>query len=194
MTRSMKDNSSASTNATDAGVIAEVVSIFQQPWWLDAVAPGAWAAVEIRRGGELRARLPYVMNRRMGLTLLRQPPLTPSLGPWIAPLGGKYATQLTHQKELYTELIDQLPGHDYFSQNFHYSVENWLPFYWKEFQQTTRYTYVIDNLTNLDQVRSEFQENVRREIRKASKRLRVHSEHDIEKFLDVNELPVASQG
>jgi hypothetical protein len=178
----------------DKGVIAEATSIFQQPWWLDAVAPGAWAAVEIRRGGALQARLPYVMDRRMGLTLLRQPPLTQSLGPWIRPSEGKYATQLSYQKALYTELIEQLPVHDYFSQTFHYSVENWLPFYWKGFQQTTRYTYMIADLTNLDHVRSEFQKNIRYDIQKASKKLRVHSEYGINKFLDVNELTFSRQG
>lgn len=175
-------------------VIAEVASIFQQPWWLDAVAPGTWSAVEIHRGGELKARLPYIVDRRMGLVLLRQPLLTPSLGPWLSPSEGKYATQLAHQKELYTDLIEQLPAHDYFSQNFHCWVENWLPFYWKGFQQTTRYTYIIDNLSDLDRVWSEFQENIRREIRKASKRLRVHSEYGIDKFLDVHELTFTRQG
>jgi hypothetical protein len=176
------------------GVIAEVASIFQQPWWLEAVAPGMWSAVEIHRGGTLKARLPYVMDRRMGLRLLRQPLLTPSLGPWICSSEGKYATQLAHQKELYTELIEQLPAYDYFLQNFHYSVENWLPFYWKGFQQTTRYTYIINDLTDLDRVWSEFQENIRREIRKANKRLRVHSDYDIDKFLNLNELTFSRQG
>jgi len=181
-------------HTADNGGIAEVTSIFQQPWWLDAVAPGAWSAVEICRGGALKARLPYVMERRMGLTLLRPPPLTQSLGPWISPAEGKYATQLSHQKDLYTELIEQLPAHDYFSQHFHYSVENWLPFYWKGFQQTTHYTYVIDDLTNLDHVWSEFQENIRREVRKASKRLWVHSEYGVDKFLNINELTFSRQG
>src|SRR5215510_2320543 len=181
-------------HAKDDGVIAEVNAIFQQPWWLDAVAPGAWSAVEIRRGGALNARLPYVMDRRMGLMRLRQPLLTSYLGPWIRPSEGRYATQLAHQKELYTELIEQLPAHDYFSQFFHYSVENWLPFYWKGFQQTTNYTYVIDDLTDLDRVRSEFQKNIRYDIRKASKRLRVHSEYGIDKFLEVNELTFSRQG
>jgi hypothetical protein len=181
-------------HAKDNDVIAEVTSIFQQPWWLDAMAPGAWSAVEIRRGGALKARFPYVMDRRMGLTRLRQPQLTQTLGPWISPAEEKYATRLTQQKELYTELIEQLPAHDYFSQNFHYSVENWLPFYWKGFQQTTRYTYVIDDLSDLDQVKSEFQKNIRYDIRKASKKLRVHSEYGIDKFLDVNALTFARQG
>jgi hypothetical protein len=191
---SMKAVSMDVMHTKDNGVITEVTSIFQQPWWLDAVAPGAWSAVEIRREGKLQARLPYVLERRLGLTLLRQPLLAPFLGPWIRPSEGKYATQLAHQKEFYMELIEQLPVHDYFSQIFHYSVENWLPFYWEGFQQTTRYTYVINDLTDLDHVWSEFQENIRREIRKASKRLRVHSEYGIDKFLNINELTFSRQG
>jgi len=181
-------------HAKSHGVIAEVNSLFQQPWWLEAVAPGAWSAVEIWRGGALQARLPYVVERRMGLTLLRQPPLTQVLGPWIRPLEGTYATQLAHQTELYMELIEQLPAHDYFSQCFHYSVENWLPFYWQGFQQTTCYTYVIDNLTHLDQVGAAFQKNIRYDIRKTRKQLRVHSAYDIDRFLQVAERTFARQG
>ena len=190
----MHGNNKTLMDAKEHGVMAEVISLFQQPWWLNAVAPGRWSAVEIYRGDELKARLPYVVDRRMGLTLFRQSPLTPSLGPWVSPSEGKYASQLARQKELYMDLIAQLPVHDYFSQNFHCSVENWLPFYWKGFQQTTRYTYVIENLTHLDHVWSEFQENIRREIRKASKRLRVHSDYEIDKFLDVHELTFKRQG
>lgn len=37
--------------------------------------------------------------------------------------------------------IDNLPKFDYFNMNFHYSITNWLPFYWRGFKQTTRYTY-----------------------------------------------------
>jgi lipid II:glycine glycyltransferase (peptidoglycan interpeptide bridge formation enzyme) len=53
---------------------------------------------------------------------------------------------------------------------------------------------VIEDLTDLDYVWSEFQENIRREIRKASKRLRVHSEYGIDQFLELHELTFARQG
>src|SRR5438445_8943831 len=80
-------------------VIAEVTSIFQQPWWLDAVAPGAWDEVTIEKGGQLVARLPYVVKKHLGFTLISMPPLTQTLGPWLLPYDRKYARQLSEEKE-----------------------------------------------------------------------------------------------
>jgi len=41
------------------------VSTFQQPWWLDAVAPGASDVVEIRNGNEIVAPMPFVKSQRL---------------------------------------------------------------------------------------------------------------------------------
>jgi hypothetical protein len=169
-------------------------SLFEQPWWLDAVAPGAWGAVEVPRDGNLVARLPYVTETRLGLRGLNMPPLTQTLGPWLAPSEGKQTGQLARQKELMTKLIEGLPSHDFFHQRFHYSISNWLPFYWSGFEQTTRYTYVIEQLDDLDLVWAEFQSNVRREIRKAQKRVAVRTDLDVERFLDINTLSFERQG
>src|SRR5689334_24058521 len=49
----------------------------------------------------------------------------------------------------------QLSRYKLFFQAFHPSSSNWLPFYWSGFRQTTRYTYVIEDLTDLNRVRSE---------------------------------------
>ena len=38
-------------------------SLFEQPWWLDAVAPGAWGAVEVSRDGRVVARLLTVIEK-----------------------------------------------------------------------------------------------------------------------------------
>jgi hypothetical protein len=162
---------------------------------LDAVAPGAWGAVEVSRGGTLVARLPYVTEKRLGLRGLTMPPLTQTLGPWLAPSSSdKQAGQLAWQKELMNKLIEGLPPHDYFYQRFHYSIGNWLPFYWHGFDQRTRYTYVIDSLEDLDRVWDEFQSNIRREIRKARKQVVVRTDQDIERFLDINTLTFQRQG
>lgn len=154
--------------------------IFQTDWWLDIVAPNAWHAAKVEKEGRLVARLPYHIKQKRGLTLLTSPPFTHAMGPWIAPSTAKYAKQLSQQKELLTELIEQLPPHDYFYQKFHYSFTNWLPFLWKGFSQTTAYTYILSDLTDLDKVWSGFQENIRREIRKAEKQVTVSVINDID--------------
>lgn len=154
--------------------------IFQQPWWLEAVAPGQWKIIEVKQGDKVTAALPYIIQKQFGLTLLIMPPLTQMLGPWIADIPGKYATRLSREKELMNSLIGQLPPFDYFKQNFHYSIDNWLPFYWKGFEQTTRYTYVLEDLTDTDRLWNNFTGSTRREIRKAEKQVTVTKEHEPE--------------
>lgn len=169
-------------------------TIFTQPWWLDAVVPGAWDKVVVEKNGEIYARLPYVIRKRWGFTLLTMPPLTQTLGPWLRASPGKYTSRLSEQKKLMTQLIEQLPPFDLFRQRFHYSVTNWLPFYWKGFRQTTRYTYVIEDLTDLDGVWKEQRKNIRSDIRKAQKQLKVCCDLGLDVFLDLNEMAFKRQG
>lgn len=170
--------------------------IFHQNWWLDAVAPNAWGEVVIEREGQVWARLPYVLKRKYGLRLLTMPPLTPFLGPWIQSSQGKYANKLADEKQILTELFERLPDYDLFLQNFHYSVTNWLPLYWKGFQQTTHYTYLLPCLTNLEQIWENFQHNARKEIRKATLRygLRVRTDLPIDAFLELHRQTFERQG
>jgi len=168
--------------------------VFRQPWWLDAVAPGRWAEVSVTRGEETAARLPYVESRKLGLRYIGMPPLTQVLGPWLRPSGAKYEKRLAAEKDLMTELIDKLPPHDRFSQNFHFSVTNWLPFYWRGFTQTTRYTYRLEDLSDEDALWAGVAENVRRAVRKAKKSLATRDDLDIESFIRLNDLTFKRQG
>jgi hypothetical protein len=170
-------------------------SIFQQPWWLDAVAPGQWGEVIARRGPEIAARLPFVYYKKYGLTHIAMPHLTQTLGPWIQPSTAKYARQLEQQKDLMNELIEGLPRFDYFCQNFHFSVTNILPFYWKGFDQATFCTYVIDDLSDIGALWHNLMGNIRTDIKKAKNRflLKVKSDLGIDAFLDINEMTYARQ-
>jgi Acetyltransferase (GNAT) domain len=174
--------------------IACVNSVFEQPWWLESVAPGRWSAAVARRGDDAVARLPFVQRRRAGLTAIVQPDLTQTLGPWIAPLEGKYARRLEIEKKLLGELIGMLPPVDLFRMNFTPALTNWLPFYWAGFEATVRYTYRLDDLTDLDRVRGDLQEHVRRGIRKAARVVEVVHDHPLEPVLRLNAATFARQG
>lgn len=168
-------------------------SIFSKPWWLDTVAPEQWHEIVVERGGNLLARMPYVLSKKRGLTFITMPQLTQSLGPWLRPYPGKDANRLSEEKQLMTELIDQLPPFDYFKQNFHYSITNWLPFYWKGFEQTTRYTYILEDLADLDAVFEGFSKAKRKNIRKASKIVTVHQDLPAKDFYENHVLTLAKQ-
>lgn len=168
--------------------------LFSQPWWLDAVAPNQWGEVVIEKGGSVAARLPYVWRKKKfsGL-ILDMPKLTKSLGPWLRPHVGKYASRLAEEKDLMTELIAGLPPFGVFLQNFHPSITNWLPFYWKGFSQTTRYTYVLEDLSNLDLVWNDFAKNIKTDIRKAEKQVVIREDLPFEKFSPLNQQVFARQ-
>jgi Acetyltransferase (GNAT) domain len=163
-------------------------SLFQKPWWLDAVSFGKWRELAINRNDKIIARCPYTIYKKFEMSIISMPPLTQTLGPWLYQPSGKYTNHLKQQKHLMNSLIKQLPPFDYFSQNFHYSISNWLPFYWSGFQQTTRYTYIIQAISDLDTVWKGFQGNIRKEIRKAQKNIIVRHGLHWKKFLNICEL------
>jgi hypothetical protein len=174
--------------------IPSVNCVFEQPWWLDAVAPGQWAAAEIKRGDKVVARLPYMHRRRLGLTTIGQPPFTQTLGPWLAPMEGKYARRVETEKKLLGQLVEALPEFDFFRQSLSPTLTNWLPFYWAGFEATIRYTYRICDLTDLDRVKSEFQEHVRRGIKKAENAVEIDRDFPLDDLLRLNEQTYARQG
>jgi lipid II:glycine glycyltransferase (peptidoglycan interpeptide bridge formation enzyme) len=123
------------------------------------------------------------------------PPLTPYLGPVIGyPEGQKYTNRLSHEKKVLTQLIEQLPPFDYFVQYFPPDFTNWLPFYWKGFSQTTRYTYRFDDLSDLDKIWQGMRGNIRREIRKAQKNVNVKSNIELPTFYQLQQRNFAEKG
>ena len=168
----------------------ESLPLFSRDWWLDAVCGSEnWDVAVARGGGRIVASLPYIMRRIYGCRVIRMPLVTPTLGVWIRyPERQKYAHRLSLEKKLMTELISQLPAFHHFVQRFHPTLTNWMPFYWRGFDQTTYYTYVIDDLQALDRVFAEFKSNVRGKIRKASKLVEVTSEGSIEDFYHLVEM------
>ncbi len=171
-------------------------TIFQEDWWLDAVAPGQWDAVTIVKGSQMQARLPFVLRRHGKTTTLTQPQLTQSLGPWVRDTGGSYTRTLDRQMDLYGQLIDGLPDFDVFRQNFAPQVTNWLPFFWKDFQQTTRYTYTIDLDRPLEEVRAGLDKGNRSRLKKAPRAVtvEVHETGQINTVLDVATMTFKRQG
>ena len=171
--------------------------IFSQDWWLDAVCgKDNWDVAIVVKGEEIQASMPYYMKRCYGFKILTMPQLTQNLGPWLRSSQVKYSKRLGHEKKLMNALIEQLPQHDYFSQNWHYSNTNWLPFYWKGFKQTTNYTYVLADLRDKDKIWSGLRENIRTDIKKATNRfkLQVRSELGIDEFLEINRKTFDRQG
>jgi hypothetical protein len=157
-------------------------AIFQQPWWLDAVAPGHWGEVTCERGGRIVARLPYVIRGRPRVRMLTQSSLTQTLGPWVEPSTAKPAHALAREHELLAELEARLPRAYGFSQQFSPAVMNALPFYWAGYRLEVRYTHRLEGLESPEALWNGLRGNVRREIRKARRYVEVIPDLGIDRF------------
>lgn len=177
----------------------ESIPIFSRAWWLDATAGDEnWNVALVTSGGQIKASMPYVMRRKFGMKVVSQPALTQTLGPWLRPLNenASHAKRLSQDQEMMEELIAQLPRFDYFTQNWHYSQTNWLPFCWQGFQQTTRYTYILNDLQDMGNVWAGFHNNVRRNCKSASERHQITLRDDLplSDFLSLNRMTFQRQG
>lgn len=144
--------------------ILQVNSIFEQPWWLETVAPGRWGEVVLNDSRQIIARLPYVQTKNK----LVMPPLTQTLGPWIHPDYRKRQignTQTSVQKEIIYELISKLPKHKSFDMIFDSSNEYILPYRWLGFTFSPTFSYRLQNLSNLDIVYNNFNKTVKKNIK-----------------------------
>ena len=181
--------------APDVEAFLSRTSIFCQPWWLEAVSPGQWGVAVARRGEEVAGAWPYTFTMKLGrYRLLETPKLFFFLGPWLRPSTAKSARRLETEKDILTELEAALPPFAAFHQWFHPGVTNWLPLYWKGFTQTTRYTYRVAEPGDKDALWGGLKENIRTDIKKAGKQVRVIEEANAERLLTVLRATYARQG
>ncbi|MDR2475977.1 MAG: hypothetical protein LBD45_08990 [Bacteroidales bacterium] len=146
------------------------IPLFMQAWWLDAACvEGEWNVLLYDDNGKIVGALPYHVRKSYGFKQIGQPPQTQYNGIWIDyPANQKVHKRYSFEKKVMDSLIAQLESLKvaYYSQNFHYSFKNWQPFYWKNYRQTTRYTYRIKDLTDIDAVFESFDYSKQKHIKK----------------------------
>jgi Acetyltransferase (GNAT) domain len=179
------------------------IPIFMQPWWLDAVCEkGEWFVCLFEKNSEIVAASTYFMRRKAGLSYVVQPPLTPYAGIWWKEMAfAKKHQQYHHVKTILNQWIEQFPKVTFFQQQYVYTLTDWQPFYGHGFQQTTRYTYLLNLLQGADTLFNHFNDNTKRNIRKAQQAgleiLSVESESDstiFDTFYHLNTLTFQKQG
>jgi hypothetical protein len=170
---------------TVAGTVPHAYGLCQQSWWLEAVAPGAWDAVTLEAGGAggVLAWLPFLRKRKLGLTILTQPPLTPFLGPWLEPLASRSITQIGQQHKILEELVARLPRHDVLRQSFHHSVGNCCRSSGPASSRQRSTPTCCRTWATSSACGRGLESDKRRMIRKAEQELAVRVDDDIDKFL-----------
>lgn len=175
----------------------KTISIFSKGWWMDVICKENWDVIIIEENNEIIGALPYYFKEHNGTKEIRKAVLTQNNGVWIKyPENLKYYTKLSYEKKIMNLIIDKIESLNIskYQQYFHYSITNWLPFYWRGYSQTSRYTYVIEDTTNLETIYNSFNSNVRKNLRKAEKVLKVKENMNINTFYELNRMTFERQG
>lgn len=154
-----------------------------QPWWLDAVCNAdRWSAVlSYDKGGRVRGALPIFLTRRWGFPVIQLPPFTTYAGPWLVYPDNpdfKENSRYGFERQVMAALIAQLPRVAFFQQNFLPEVQNWLPFYWAGFHQTTRYTYLLPDTSRPEELFRNLKNKLRTDLRTAERETEIVREYD----------------
>lgn len=171
------------------------IPLFAKDWYLDAVCgEDGWDVVTVEQNNEIVAALPYKKYNRYGFKGMCQPALTPRLGVWIKyPKGQKYITKLDYEKNINFKLIDNMPNVDFFYQNFSCSFTNWLPFYWRGFKQTTKYSYLLECNEDLQIIFDNLDKKTRRHIKKAQSFVDIYEDDNIELLYNIQKMTFERQ-
>lgn len=174
--------------------IQEVNTVFEQPWWLDAVAPNQWKCAIVEENGRIVARWPYMLKRRFGFSLVGMPECTQTLGPWIGVQSSNRVKQLTRTKELYEQLIDQLPKGANIDLFADHSCAYFLPFRWKGCKIEPTISYRFSDLSDVDAIFKGFKDSRRSVIKNAAQKLTVTESEDIELLIELQKKTFLNQG
>jgi hypothetical protein len=159
------------------------IPLFHQPWWLEIVSNGNWDVVLSNdRNGNITAALPYTWAEKYFKLLSLQPVLTPYLGiiyfypPDIIKRTSKYSFENEHANNI----IRDFPGKFmYLYHNFTIDFKNWFSFFNKGYIQTTRYTYILENIKDRESLWSGFTNTLKRQIKIAENHYSIHESEDV---------------
>jgi len=163
------------------------IPLFSRPWWLDIVCGKTnWQVYIQSENNRIVSCFPvYTPDNRIAC----MPEFTQTLGPWFAQEAKdtKYSRKLSERQRICNNYLPYLQQLRYFCQNFNYQVTDWLPFYWAGYQQTTRYTYILEDIADKERLWNNMAANIRRNITKARDKygISVSKKVAVEEFLDV---------
>lgn len=165
--------------------------IFAMGWYLDAVCQDEnWDVVLLEEEGKVIAAHTYYTKKKGPFTYITMPHLCKYMGPF-------YASHIQHtakKSQINEKLIQLLPKVDHFNQTFHYEVSNVDAFANNKFDTADRYSYRLEDLSDLDLVFKNFSTDYRNnKIKKAKSNVTVHEDLALEEFYRVNQMSFKRQ-
>lgn len=162
-------------------------SLFEQPWWLDIVAPGHWSEVIVRDDKEsVIGRMAFVFNGHK----LYIPQLTQNIGIWISP---EFENDYGKKKKIINDIFAQLKKYKKVDIALSPKNDYVLPFRWMGFTITPSFTYRLENIENLDELYNSFNKLAKKNIKSAKNKVIISNEVKIDHLLTMLDKTFAVQ-
>ncbi|MDP8241071.1 MAG: GNAT family N-acetyltransferase [Candidatus Hatepunaea meridiana] len=161
-------------------------SVFSLSWWLRTTLSNKFEISVIKDGDAFKAA--FIHSYFRGNTkIIRNPIFSPFQGVLLGKSHRlKYSAYLSDQMDYLRILIQTLPQDGKIDVLCHPNFTNWLPFYWANYKQTTRYTYIVEPLFDEKQLFKNIRSNVRTDVNKAKRKgLIVEESMDFDLFWEV---------
>ena len=169
------------------------ISLYMQAWWLDVVCVnGSWdVCLAYDDAGQIEGVLVYYLTQKKGLfSVVEMPALTPHAGVWMREMDDFMPKQheiYEYKQRVLFKMIIQLPSTILYHQNFHYSLTDCQPFYRNGFKAEAHYSYILEDIHDLETVYDSMSDSARRGIRKAEKDLIFGACDDFDVFIKMVE-------
>jgi hypothetical protein len=168
-------------------------SLFCSSWWLDAVAPGRWRSHEVREDDEIVAAWPTVARSGRFGPEHGGAPITPWLGPLFREDDNEYRRR-SMEDEMTGRLLESIGPYAHLEARCSPHYDYWTPLHWRGFTQTTRYTWRIEELGDLEAAFSRLRNKIRGHIGRARRGGVVIEAGDLAGLLAVHGDTVERQG
>jgi hypothetical protein len=127
-----------------AADLQEALPLFFKTWWLNIVSSN-WDVALVEKEDKIVAVFPYNREQKLGLTILRNPVLTPFLGPFFFyPENLSSFKKINWEEQIFEKLWNQLPTWHSFDIQSTTLFNNFILFHQKDFVNNNRLTYHID--------------------------------------------------
>ncbi|MBF0227812.1 MAG: hypothetical protein HQK76_20385 [Desulfobacterales bacterium] len=168
--------------------------VFCYSWWLEAVTKNDFQILVVKENQRIVAGiiLPFYSAKRVN-----EPYLTRTIGVLYKKIEVESPRKrLSKERKWLNALLDRVNKDRFVQMCLHHNFTDWLPFRWRGYQQTTRYTYIVDyRLATLEEIWKNISKKRKYSIQKAIKNnLRVAEGGDMVSVYKFSCLSFARQG
>lgn len=166
------------------------VPVFFKPWWLTAICKKKWEVLSYVESGKVLAAYTYFPRKKWGFKYVTMPTLTRFMGPiFLEDFGIRKKQKITN------EMLQALPDYDGVEQTLDYQVKDWLPFSWAGYSQTSKYSFVLPDIRDIEKIHAGLSPKYRNnKIPRAQAHLSLKPSTDIDQAWEFFKAPFRRQG